>query len=48
MALGSFLVSILVTFLHRETEDASTVELPPGHAEHSPVTDESDGTHIHR
>jgi hypothetical protein len=48
MALGSFLVSILVTILHRETEDASTVELPAGHAEHSPVTDESDAARIHR
>jgi hypothetical protein len=48
MALGSFLVSILVTILHRETEDASTVELPPGHADHSSVTDESDGARIHR
>jgi hypothetical protein len=31
MALGSFLVSVLVTILHPETDDASTVELPPGH-----------------
>ncbi|HEX8237272.1 MAG TPA: TerC family protein [Abditibacteriaceae bacterium] len=48
MALGCFLVSILVTILHPETDDASTVELPPGHAEHSPATDESDGARIHQ
>lgn len=48
MTLGSFLVSILVTILHPATKDASPVDLPPGHVEHAPVTDESDSVRIHQ
>jgi hypothetical protein len=42
IALGSISVTVLVFFLHPETEDASTVELPEDHAEHS-VTSETIG-----
>jgi hypothetical protein len=48
MTLGCLMVTILVKILHPETDDASTVELPPGHVAHPPVTDESDEARIHQ